>query len=119
MSRLPLSADAVEANPLPGYDPFADALHSVIAGELREMREKLEKLAEVLVADEQLAQNYIEQLQSFDYLIQHTDECANLLQRVVDGEDTLSAINGVRLAEVQIRLRDALHSQWRGFDHAE
>lgn len=119
MSCLPVPADTAQAEPLVGYDPYADALHSVIAGELREMRDMLEKLAEVLVADEQFAQAHIEQLQSFDYLIQHTDECAALLERVVEGQDTLSAISGVRLAEVQARLRDALSNQWRGFDHEE
>jgi hypothetical protein len=118
MSSLPVPAEISDADPLPGYDPFADALHSVIAGELREMRDRIEKLAEVLVADEQFAQAYIEQFQAFDYLIQHADECANLLERVVEGQDTLSAIAGVRLAEVQQRLRDALHSQWRGFGDA-
>jgi hypothetical protein len=118
MSALPATAEMSEAEPLPGFDPFADALHSVIAGELREMRDRLEKLAEVLVADEQFAHAHIEQLQAFDYLIQHADECAGLLERVVEGQDTLSAIGGVRLAEVQQRLRDALHSQWKGFGDA-
>ncbi len=115
MSCLPVPAQPVSAEPLPGFDPYADALHSVIAGELREMRDMLEKLAEVLVADEQFAVAHIEQLQSFDYLIQHTDECANLLERVAGGEDSLSAISHVRLAEVQERLRDALSGKWIGF----
>lgn len=115
MSCLPVPAEPLRVEPLAGYDPYADALHGVIARELREMRVMLEKLAEVLVADEQFAHAHIEQLQSFDYLIQHTDECANLLQRIADGEDSLSAINHVRLAEVQDRLREALQGKWHGF----
>ncbi|NIJ20794.1 hypothetical protein FHS95_002486 [Sphingomonas naasensis] len=119
MSCLPVPAQPLSIEPLPGYDPYAVALHSVIAGELREMRDMLEKLAEALVADEQFAQAHIEQLQSFDYLIQHTDECANLLERVASGEDSLNAISHVRLAEVQERLRDALSGKWIGFTDDE
>lgn len=107
MSCLPVQApDAAEA--IPGYDPYANVLHGVIAGELREMRDMLEKLAEVLVCDEHFASTYLEQLQSFDYLIQHADECVNLLDRVAGGEDSLSAIGHVRLGAVQERLRTAL-----------
>jgi hypothetical protein len=119
MSCLPVSSQSVSGEPLPGYDPYAGTLHSVIAGELREMRDMLEKLAEVLVADEQFVHAHIEQLQSFDYLIQHTDECANLLERIADGEDSLTAISNVRLAEVQNRLRDALQGKWIGFTDEE
>lgn len=122
MSCLPVPVQPQSVEPLPGFDPFAGTLHSVIASELREMRDMLEKLAEVLVADEQFAYAHIEQLQSFDYLIQHTDECANLLERIAGGEDSLSAVNHVRLAEVQNRLREALTGnneiggKWYGFD---
>jgi hypothetical protein len=115
MSCLPVPAQfSVES--LPGYDPNSATLHSVIAAELREMRDMLERLAEVLVADEDFAHGHIEQLQSFDYLIQHTDECANLLERIAGGEDSLTAISHVRLAEVQERLRDALSGKWIGFN---
>lgn len=106
MSCLPASLDAPEA--LPGYDPYSALLHSVIAGELREMREMMEGLAEVLVADAHFAATYLEQLQSFDYLIQHADECVNLLERIAEGEDSLTAIGHVRLHAVQDRLRVAL-----------
>lgn len=106
MSCLPMSIDATE--PLPGFDPFSGMLHSVIAGELREMRDMLEGLAEVLVCDEHFASSYLEQLQSFDYLIQHADECVNLLERIAGGEDSLTAISHVRLGAVQERLRAAL-----------
>lgn len=116
MSCMPVPAQPLSIEPLPGYDPYSGLVHGVIATELREMRDMLERLAEVLVADEQFAHAHIEQLQSFDYLIQHTDECANLLDRIAGGEDSLSAVNHVRLAEVQERLRDALSGKWHGFD---
>ncbi len=107
-----MSFMSVPAQPRPdGSFPMIDAssvLHSVIAGELREMREKLEGLAEVLVADEHFATSYLEQLQAFDYLIQHADECVNLLDRIAGGEDSMSAISHVRLGAVQDRLRAAL-----------
>ena len=119
MSCLPVPATSLPVEPLPGYDPYSGALHTVIAGELREMRDMLERLAEVLVADEQFVHAHVEQLQSFDYLIQHTDECANLLERIAAGEDSLSAISHVRLAEVQDRLRNALSGKWIGFSDAE
>ncbi|WP_404337470.1 hypothetical protein AB2M62_02355 [Sphingomonas sp. MMS12-HWE2-04] len=108
MSCLPIAAQAANANPLPGYDPFSSVLHSVMAGEIREMRDMLEKLAEVLVCDEHFASSYLEQLQSFDYLIQHADECVSLLDRIAGGEDSLTAISHVRLGAVQQRLRSAL-----------
>ncbi|KTF68427.1 hypothetical protein ACNFJ7_07440 [Sphingomonas sp. HT-1] len=110
MSCLPMSEPS-NTHPLPGYDPFAGVLHSVMAGEIREIREKLELLAEVLVCDEHFANNYLEQLQAFDYLIQHADECVNLLDRIAGGEDSLSAISHVRLGAVQDRLRTALKGQ--------
>jgi arginine deiminase len=119
MSCLPVPSHPVPIEPMPGYDPYSGALHSVMAGELREIRDMLEKLAEVLVADEQFAQAHIEQLQSFDYLIQHSDECANLLERIANGEDSLTAIGHVRLAEVQERIRDALSGKWIGFTDDE
>lgn len=106
MSCLPLSFDGAE--PAAGYDPYSGLLHSVIAGELREMRDMLEGLAEVLVGDAHFAATYLEQLQSFDYLIQHADECVNLLERIAAGEDSLTAIGHVRLHAVQDRLRAAL-----------
>jgi hypothetical protein len=94
-----------------GFDPFSGVLHAVMAGEIREMRDKLEALAEVLVGDEHFAASYLEQLQTFDYLIQHADECVNLLERIAGGEDSLSAIGHVRLGAVQDRLRTALRGR--------
>lgn len=108
MSALPLQSHTAGAQALPGYDPFSAVLHSVIAREIREIREKLEGLAEVLVGDEHFVTSYLEQLQAFDYLIQHADECVNLLERIAGGEDSLTAINHVRLGAVQQRLRQAL-----------
>lgn len=102
----PAKSDTAEA--LHGFDPYSGVLHSVMAGELREMGAMLERLAEVLISDEHVAATYLEQLQSFDYLIQHADECANLLERIAAGEDSLTAIGHVRLAEVQDRLRAAI-----------
>jgi hypothetical protein len=90
------------------FDPLSAVLHNVLAGELREIRTKLEALAEVLVCDEHFANNYLEQLQDFDYLVQHADECAGLLQRIGAGESAHEAIQHIRLGAVQERLRLAL-----------
>jgi hypothetical protein len=108
MSCMPVPSQLPGAQSLPGFDPFSGALHSVLANEIREMRTKLEALAEVLVCDEHFAASYLEQLQDFDYLIQHADECVNLLDRIAGGEDSLSAISHIRLGAVQQRMRDAL-----------
>lgn len=110
MSMLPIHSHptAGNADPVPGFDPFSAALHGVMANELREIRERLEALAEVLVCDEHFAGNYLEQLQTFDYVIQHADECANVMIRIAEGEDSLEAISHVRLGAVQDRLRRAL-----------
>lgn len=110
MSCMPAQSQLSATQALPGFDPFSGALHNVIAGEIREMRMKLEALAEVLVCDEHFAASYLEQLQDFDYLIQHADECVNLLERIAGGEDSLSAISHIRLGAVQQRMRDALRS---------
>lgn len=110
MSCLPVSSLLPAARPLTETDPLSAALHGVIAGEIREMREKLEALAEVLVGDEHFATAYLEQLQAFDYLIQHADECVNLLERIAHGENSLSAIGHIRLGAVQERMRIALRS---------
>jgi len=109
MSCVPAPAQPANVVTLPGFDPFSATLHNVMAREIREIREKLEALAEVLVCDEHFASSYLEQLQTFDYLIQHADECANLLDRIAAGEDSLTAIGHVRLGAVQDRLRSALN----------
>ncbi|MFZ5746603.1 MAG: hypothetical protein ACOY45_02970 [Pseudomonadota bacterium] len=107
MACMPMR-ETTPAQPLPGFDPFSAVLHNVMANEIREIRERLESLAETLVCDEHFATNFLEQLQSFDYVIQHADECANLLDRIARGEDSLEAIGHVRLGAVQDRLRAAL-----------
>lgn len=108
MSCLPIPSQPAAPAQLTGFDPFSGALHSVLAGEIREMRDKLEALAEVLVSDEHFASSYLEQLQAFDYLIQHADECVNLLERIAGGENSLTAIGHIRLGAVQDRMRLAL-----------
>lgn len=110
MSCLPLPSHDQDNQAAPGGDPYSRVLHSVMAGELREMRDRLEALAAVLVGDEHFAHAYLEQLQTFDYLIQHADECVNLLERIAGGEDSLSAISHIRLGAVQQRMRDALQT---------
>ncbi|MCP4614917.1 MAG: hypothetical protein GY844_00645 [Bradyrhizobium sp.] len=110
MSCMPVPAQLPNVQAITGFDPFSATLHNVIAGEIREMRAKLEALAEVLVGDAHFASAYLEQLQDFDYLIQHADECVNLLERIARGEDSLSAIGHIRLGAVQQRMRDALGS---------
>jgi len=90
------------------FDPLSSVLHNVLAGELREIRTKLEALAEVLVCDEHFATHYLEQLQDFDYLVQHADECANLLERIGAGACADEAIQHIRLGAVQERVRQAL-----------
>lgn len=108
MSYMPTPSQPQDAVPMPGYDPFSSLLHTVIAKEIREMRDKLEGLSMELVEDEYFATNFLEQLQTFDYLIQHAEECVNLLDRIAAGENSLEAIGHVRLGAVQERLRIAL-----------
>ncbi|WP_298675639.1 hypothetical protein [uncultured Sphingomonas sp.] len=86
----------------------AAALPRVVATELREIRARLEKLAEVLAGDPALASRYLLEFQDFDYVIQHADECAMLLERVADGEDARAAVCAIRLDAVQVRIRAAL-----------
>lgn len=106
MSSLQISAFS-RREPI-ASDPFASILHAVMAREIREIREKLEGLAELLAGDAYFAEKFLEQFQTFDYLAQHADECANLLDRIAAGEDSMEAIGHVRLGAVQERLRIAL-----------
>ncbi|NWK98923.1 hypothetical protein DM806_25315 [Sphingobium lactosutens] len=84
------------------------ALCAALAQEMRVTRGLVEELAAVLVADERFAMDYLDQLQAFDLIVQHVDESAILLDRVATGQDLDSAVDGVRLAVVQQRLRSAL-----------
>lgn len=84
------------------------ALCTAIAEELRITRGLLEELATVLVADERFVTDYLDQFQAFDLIVQHVDESATLLDRVAEGQGVGPAIDNVRLAVVQQRLRAAL-----------
>jgi len=89
-------------------DHHALPLIAAIAAELRDVRALIENLAEVLVADENFAMTYMEELQTFDLVIQRADESADLLDRVATGSRPKDAIDGVRLSMVQNKLRSAL-----------
>lgn len=89
-------------------DCILSLLHEALAAELREMRVRVEEIADVLVADEELAMKYVEQLQAFDLVIQRAEESARLLDRIAMGERTADVIEGVRLNLFQERLRAAV-----------
>ncbi|MEA1014163.1 hypothetical protein [Sphingosinicella sp. LY1275] len=91
-------------------DHLAPSLKAAIAEEIRDLRRLVEQLAEILVADEQFAMTYTEQLQTFDLVIQRADESADLLERLANGLHSLEAVEGVRLGVVQDRLRAALRA---------
>lgn len=83
-------------------------LQAAIAAELRHVRVAIERLAEMLVGDEDFVNRYLEQFQAFDMLVQCTDESAALLDRLAVGRDPHDAVDSVRLGTVQQRLRVAL-----------
>ncbi|MEN9933284.1 MAG: hypothetical protein RIS17_1857 [Pseudomonadota bacterium] len=83
-------------------------LYSALAVELREIRRLVESIAETLVSDPRFVEDYLQQLQYFDLVIQRTDESADLLDRLAGGSQAHDAIAAVRLSSVQARLRDAL-----------
>ncbi|MFT3977160.1 MAG: hypothetical protein QM688_08630 [Sphingomonas bacterium] len=86
----------------------ANTLPRVLAAELREIGARLERLAMVLAGDAQLASRYMLEFQDFDYVIQHADECATLLERLAEGQDARAAVGAIRLDAVQSRIRSAL-----------
>ncbi|WP_380874068.1 hypothetical protein [Sphingomonas sp. DBB INV C78] len=86
----------------------ATSLCAAVADEIRGVRALIEQLAEILVADERFCMDYMDQLQSFDLVIQHADESADLLDRVAQGQAIPDAIDRVRLTVVQERLRAAI-----------
>ena len=90
-------------------DHLASFLHAAVAEELRHVRMMLEQLAETLASDEHFATHYLDQLQTFDLVIQCTDESAAVLDRMSQGVHSSDAIAPVRLEAVQGRLRAALH----------
>jgi len=89
-------------------DHLASSLYAAIASEIRDVRVLIERLADVLVADEHLAMNYMEQLQTFDLVIQRADESADLLDRMASGSTSMDAVDKVRLGLVQDKLRSAM-----------
>lgn len=89
-------------------DRLVSVLHSAVAGELRHVRELIEELASVLVADEHFVARYLDQLQAFDLLVQCTEESAAVLDRLAAGACTRAAIAPVRLGQVHQRLEAAL-----------
>lgn len=84
------------------------ALFGAVAEEIRNVRMLIEQLAETIVSDERFVADYLEQLQIFDLIIQCSDESADLLDRVADGQSASEAIAHVRLSIVQERLRAAV-----------
>ncbi len=80
-------------------------LMTAIAEEMRIVRELLEELAGVLIADERFVLDYVDQLQSFDLIAQHVDESAALLNRIAAGTDFGHSLAQVRLHVMQERLR--------------
>jgi len=89
-------------------DHLAALLYAAVANELRDVRVLIERLADTLVSDEAFAMAYMEQLQTFDLVIQRADESADLLDRVAGGMSSHDAIDKVRLSFVQNKLRAAL-----------
>jgi hypothetical protein len=89
-------------------DYHASPLIAAIAAELRDVRALIETLADVLVSDASFAMTYMEELQTFDLVIQRTGESADLLDWVAKGSPSSEAIDGVRLSMVQNKLRSAL-----------
>ncbi|MFL9841560.1 hypothetical protein ABS767_11345 [Sphingomonas sp. ST-64] len=94
--------------PTPSTDRLVSLLHGAVAVELRHVRTLIEELAEALVADEHFVDRYLDKLQAFDLLVQCTEESAAVLDRLAAGACTRSAIEPVRLGQVQQRLQAAL-----------
>jgi len=92
----------------PDNDPLARPLQRAVAVELRQVRQRLEALAEVLVADAHFIDNYLDQLQVFDWLGQCADEAADLISRAADGVPSAASVGAVRLGAMQQRLLEAL-----------
>lgn len=89
-------------------DNHVGTLCAAVAVEIRDLRELIDSLAEVLASDGYLARTYTEQLQSFDLIAQRSEEAAALLDRVAQGTCTFEAVDQVRLDIVQDRLRTAM-----------
>ena len=83
-------------------------LKATLAAEIRDVRRLIEQIAEVIVSDEQFAMANMDQLQAFDLAIQRADESADMLERLSNGSCARSAVDAVRLSDVQDRFRAAL-----------
>lgn len=89
-------------------DPLAPALHAAVAEEMRLAAALLGRLADTLAGDEHVAGRHLDQLQTFDLVIQCAEESAAVLDRLARGARPHDAIAPVRLTAVQDRLRHAL-----------
>ena len=83
------------------------ALCRAIAEEIRQLGLLVEDLANVLVADEDVALRHVHRLQAFDLVIQHAGESALVLDRLASGVQSCQAIEDVSLEALQERLRAA------------
>jgi hypothetical protein len=100
-------------------DELAAHLHAAVADELRHMGTILTALAARLVDDAHFVDHYLEELQSFDLLIQCAEESAAVLERVADGVHAHEAVALIRLTGVQERLRAACARRSRAQSHAQ
>lgn len=87
-------------------NPTAE-LCRAIAEEIRQVGLLVEELANVLVADEEIALRHVHRLQAFDLVIQRTGESARVLERLASGVHSHQAIDAVGLEALQDRLRAA------------
>lgn len=83
------------------------ALCRAIAEEIRQLGLLVEDLANVFVADEDVALRHVHRLQAFDLVIQHAGESALVLDRLASGVQSCQAIEDVSLEALQERLRAA------------
>lgn len=83
-------------------------LCGAVAAELRGVARLIESLAELLVADEQLALRHLDRLQGFDLAAQSAAQSAEVLEHLARGGCPETAVEAVRLEQVQDRLRSAI-----------
>ena len=105
---MPSSKPESRSGQIMATNHLAPTLNAAVAEEMRLVGALLERLAETLVADAHFAAHYLDHLQTFDLIIQCTDESAAVLDRLSKGACPHEAIAPVRLEAVQDRLRQAL-----------
>jgi hypothetical protein len=88
--------------------PAETLLLTAVAGEIREIRGLIERIADLLVSDARFTTDYIDQFQTFDLIAQCADESASLLDRLAQGLSAEESIARVRLTAVQQRLNVAM-----------